>query len=463
MKRTGTRCIILFALPFAGMGLFSAMMLAGAVARREPARELFVLACAAVAFSLSGFGLIALALLSGKHADRIDVLRARHPDSPWLWNDEWANRRISDESRAGVVPLWVVATLWNAIAWPVLLFVPEVREKGKQTILIALPSALIGVALLIAAVRATLRATRFRPAAFVLDTLPAPIGGALRGRMEVPYAALASASSIVVRITSTVRVRGGKSTTESILWQDEVEIAPGSIAHTSDGVVIPIDIAIPADAEPTDTSDSANTRQWRLTVDTELPGIDYSATFPIPVFRTAASDLGAPRTLQTPAAPPRVMSCRVEQTPQGLRLHFPPFRAKSIAIARLLFGLLLAGAVVVMARAGAPLVFQIVAGLFALLLLWASLDPLFGSRMLLITPGEITIRKRILAWESETRIARDDIDAVELRIETQQMAGQLQPLYEVKLVVANRRRVSAAISIRSKREAEWVAAQLRRR
>ncbi|HYI10833.1 MAG TPA: hypothetical protein VEK57_17365 [Thermoanaerobaculia bacterium] len=460
----GTGCLILFALPFAGGGLFGLSLLVAAIRRGDPARQILLLAAVAVPFCLVGFGLIVGAVFGGKKVREDETLRAQHPDSPWLWNPEWASRRIGDDSRTTLWGAWAFAILWNSIAAPSLLFVPHELEKGNIAILLALLFPLVGLFLLTAALRATLRALRFRRSTLVLDTLPAPLGGALRGRVEVPYPALRDASPIVVRLTQTVTTKSGKSTTTSVQWQEEVEVPPSSISQSPDGVTIPVDIDIPGDASPTDESDSGNKREWRLTVDAELPGIDYSTSFSVPVFRTAFSDVRAPRTLHTPPAEPRNSpNCRVTHTAQGLEIHFPAFRARSAAIVTLCIGLLSAGIAYVMVRGGLPLVFPIVLGLFTFFVLWTSFDLFFGSTTIVITHDAVTIRKRSLFSSKEKRVSRDDIASVELKIETQQSGGRVQPWYGIRIHPTTGRRIKVVRYIRSKRDAEWVAAQIRRR
>ncbi len=461
----GAGCLVLFALPFAAGGLFGLSLLLAAVQRGDPAGRILLIASVAIPFCLVGFGMM-FAAAGGRRRKREDEeLRAQHPDSPWLWNRDWASRRIGDDSRTAMVSLWGFAILWNIISSPLLFFIPEQLSKGKELILIVLLFPLVGVMLLIGAARATMRVIRFRRSVLHLDTLPAPIGGTLRGRVEVPYP-LTRASSIVVRLISTVTVPSGKGTETSIEWQDEVEVVPASLGQTGAGVTIPVEIGIPSNAAPADPPDSSGrvTREWRLTVDAELPGIDYSVIFPVPVFRTAFSEVRPPRTLHTPVAEPRQpRSCRVQHTAQGVEIHFPPRRAPSVAMAASGVAVIASGLVYVLLRGGLPLIFPIVLALFAAVVTWIALQLLFGSTTIVVTHDTVTIRNRMLSWRSEKRLARDDIASVDLKVTTQQVGARVMPFYEVLVRPTTGRRVTAANYIGSKREAEWVAAQIRRR
>ena len=65
---------------------------------------------------------------------------------------------------------------------------------------------------------------------------------------------------------------------------------PGSLWEAG-GISIPVAIPIPADARKTDERDAADRVIWRLVLAADEPGIDYSATFEVPVFRTAESEV----------------------------------------------------------------------------------------------------------------------------------------------------------------------------
>lgn len=37
------------------------------------------------------------------------ALRARHPDAPWLWREDWASGRVEDSNRGTMVAAWIFA------------------------------------------------------------------------------------------------------------------------------------------------------------------------------------------------------------------------------------------------------------------------------------------------------------------------------------------------------------------
>lgn len=452
----GVGCLILFALPFAAGGTAALVGCVRAFQSGSNTEAVIVLGLFGLVFSLVGYGLIVAALVGGKRGQRAAERRAAHPEQPWMWNEEWASRRISDSSRAGTLFLWIFAILWNGISAPLFFLIPREMDKENYVALVGLLFPLVGVILIVAAVRGTLRALRFRRSMLVLDHLPVPLGGTLRGRVEVPYEPLADASSIIVRLTAISRTRSGKSTHESIVCQEDREVAHGSVSRMPDGVSIPISIDVPAEGGET-RSEGSPQMLWRLTVDAEVPGIDYSATFDVPVFVTEAPQLRTHAPSLPPAEPREPADFTSKQTVDGRELYFRRFRARGMAAGVLFLTIAWSVIVGVLFVVEAPLFFSAVFGLFEVLLVWATLDLFFGSSTVILGRETVVLRRRLFGTR-ETSLRRDEIASAEAKIGAQ---GGGRPYYEVEVRTNAGKKLSAARYIRSKREAQWVAAQIR--
>ncbi len=235
--------------------------------------------------------------------------------------------------------MWIFAIIWNAVSTPVLIFVPREFAAGNRLVIMALLFPLVGVVIIVAAVRETLRTLRFRRSSLLLDEVPVPIGGVLRGQVEVPGATdvLGKASSIAARLTCYSRTSDSESTSESVLWQEEMEIEPVELRRTEKGISIPIEFEIPEDAQSTDESDRSSQTIWRLRVDGDVPGIDYTATFDVPVFRSAGATLQRRSVAPRPLKPPEERTVRERENSQVLELSFPPFRNPGVAIGTFFF------------------------------------------------------------------------------------------------------------------------------
>jgi hypothetical protein len=459
-ERAGTGCLIALGVPFAAVGIY-----AGAAAIRLHAyfgwsrAAVVVLTCVAFAFTFAGFGIMATALWTRKRVFTDDDLRKRNPDQPWMWNAEWVSRRISDQSRAGTFLLWGFALLWSAIASPALVFIPDAVRKGNQLAWVGLLFPLVGLVLLVNAARLTLRALRFRNSKLILDTMPVPIGGTLRGSVEVPHE-LTSVSAVMIRLTALSRRQSGGSTVTAIACREERELEPGLLRRTADGTIIPIEIPVPADAPPTDTTDEHENVFWRLSVEAEVPGIDYSATFDVPVFKTAYSDFrphGTPAGMTAPVDP---KSFAERHTPEGRELYLARFRAPSRAFLSLLFTAIWLGAIAFMVVIGVPVVIPIVCGLIAIPLVLSTLELFFESRTILLGPHHVTVRRRLLS-KTETVIPYSDISSAEAV--TGAASNGARPYYRVDIETTAGKRIKAATNIHSKREADWVASRIKAR
>jgi hypothetical protein len=228
-------------------------------------RMVLVYGCVAAVFGMSGLGLLSSAWRGRQRETSADP------------------RRIRDQAHAGTPFIWGLALVWNLIAIPIaVLFVRDAMRGGEPLGWLALLFPLAGAAMFIAAIRLTFRGMRFPASTLVLDSFPVPIGGRLRGHVEVPHS-LASVSKVMIRLTALSRTRSGNKTYDSIVCDEQRELHLEQLRRNDQGTVIPVQIDVPAGSPPTDSIDANRKIYWRLVVDAELPGIDYSATFDVPV------------------------------------------------------------------------------------------------------------------------------------------------------------------------------------
>jgi hypothetical protein len=112
----------------------------------------------------------------------------------------------------------------------------------------------------------------------------------LRGTITSP-APLHQAGTVTVTLEChrTVTQQRGKKTHFQFdsLWKQE-EVA--SIQRGAGGAsVIPITMQIPADLPSYGKSDSETTIKWTLTAKAQIPGVDFWASYEVPVFDPSAS------------------------------------------------------------------------------------------------------------------------------------------------------------------------------
>jgi hypothetical protein len=217
---------------------------------------------------------------------------------------------------------------------------------------------------------------------------------------------------------------------------------------------------LPVDATATNTENPSDQIVWRLEAWAEVPGVDYRAQFEVPVFRTGRT-AETPPPAQVPAVRPEHPTIQMRIGPRGgTEFVFPAVRNIGPALGFAAFLAIWAGSIWLMVRLGAPIFFPVVFGAFGLLLFVLALDIWLVSSRVLIEGGTVTIRSGILGIARTRRIPSSEISDVRLAIGMQSGGTAF---YEVKLVLSGGRAITVGQNIRDKREAEWLAAEMKRR
>lgn len=464
----GVGCLVLFLLPFAATGLFTAFGALRHAAAGEWGPAAFM-GLFGLTFGFVGFGGMFAALGSRRSAAEVDAARVRHPDEPWLWRADWAAGRIEDGNRSTMIAAWVLAGFWNLISLPGAYFaVREAMREGNRAALIALLFPLVGFGLLVWAVRASLRYRRYGVSRLDLATVPVAIGRELRGTV-VARGLLPAPGGFGVTLTCVRRVTRGsgknRSTTETVLWQEE-QRSSGTQSRTADGMMtsVPVAFRIPADVEPADDTDRRNTVIWRLAVSADVPGVDYHSSFEVPVFRAAAAaaaedpDVVPVPVTREPYLQPATSRIKVTRNRRGTEIVFPAGRNPGASAGLTAFVAVWLAAVWATVYLDAPIFFQAVFGVIGLLLAWAALASWFGVSRVTIGDGTVTVARGLFAPLRERRMGTEEIEQVDTRIGMQ--AGGT-PYYDLILVRKDGKKVPAGRTIREKREAEWLADTVR--
>ena len=467
----GMGCLILFLLPFAAAGLFTAVAAAPRAAARNWPEALF-LGLFAITFGGVGLGGIAAALAGRRKLKEQAALEARHPDSPWLWRSDWASGRMVDSGRVTMFTAWVLAAFWNFISIPTgVLGVRAALQEGKPAALLALLFPLVGIGLVVWAVRATLRYRKYGVSRLELSTIPGVVGRTLTGMVRAP-ASMQPESGFQVTLTCLRRVTTGsgksRSTSETVLWQDERWVI-GEPSRTAAAMEthIPVAFRLPGDAQPCDETDSRNQVLWQLRLSAEVPGVDYEARFDVPVFRTPASD--QPLSEQEEVITRDPLAAVEYQQPadsrivvtsnrRGTEILFPAARNPGVAISMTFFLLLWLGSIALQVYFGAPMVFPIVFGIFGLLILIGVLDLWLGVSRVTADAGTLTWATGYLAPARERTLQASEIGDV---IATMGMQAGTTVYYDVTVVRKNGKKAKLARSVRDKREAEWLAGTIK--
>ncbi|MFO7762680.1 MAG: DUF3592 domain-containing protein [Wenzhouxiangellaceae bacterium] len=235
----------------------------------------------------AGLGIMFASRRAGPGQKQIANRKELHPDEPWMWFDRWRTPRISSQAGA---PLWMAlgfAVLWNLVSLPLAFVVPAEVAEGNRSALIGLLFPLIGVGLIVWAVREAIRHRRYGESVLELGAHPVPLGGRLHAVLTVP--ARLDARELQLRLACVQRYTSGtgrnRSTRERVLWHDERRAMTRSGAGPGQ-TSARVEFDMPVDQPISSEENSRNRMIWRLTATADEPGVDYKAVFELPVFYT---------------------------------------------------------------------------------------------------------------------------------------------------------------------------------
>lgn len=408
-------CLIVFGLPFAAMGLLSVYV---GVRDYGTKPNAIVPVLVGSIFTVVGLGIMVGGWYGTKYAARTDAVKASRPNQPWMWREDWASGVIKDSNKAGTIFFWVFALLWNAVAFPIgYLAIPKLASEGKGAALLVGLFPFIGVILLIAAIYQTLRSMKFGTSKCRLERVPIVPGRAFRGEIEL-NSALPASHGIRLRLASIRAITSGtgknRSTTEHLLWDREIVADPI-------GMRIPFQFATPPDAECTNDTNSNDRYLWRLSASADVPGVDYAATFDVPVFQTGeiadGSEFEAFEQKQRAAAARQTIAptSGVEITPLPGGGEQYRLRAKKTfggVLQSILFLVIWNAAIYAMLYFHAPWGFPAVFIAIDLLLLVATVDYFLGVATIRVDRSGVQVRKTWLGLGPTSTHAANDIDSI---------------------------------------------------
>jgi len=356
----------------------------------------------------------------------------------------------------------------------VLIFVPPELER-KPIAAIGFLFPLIGAGLLGWAILTTLRWRRFGPSTFDLATPVGP-GGICRGVIHTRLATDEIRSThVTLKLTCVQRVITGsgknRSTRENIVWREEYTVPEGQIGFGPVGASIPVQFALPADALETTAIGGSAGVFWSLAADAELPGVNLSEDFDVPVRRTGDAPVEADTTFATvvmgaplPISPADLAATgiRIRSTAEGTEYHFAARRTLSFAAGMTVFTLIWTGALWFQVAIDVPWIFIIVTGLFDLLFLGILANLWFGSTTVTIGGGTVRRHHAVLGIGTTRVMNAGTIRSLGLRISMQTTGRSGTPYYALRATLDNGGHTDLGDGIANKRHAEWLLGEMKR-
>lgn len=473
MSHAPAGCLAGIAIPMSLLGLLGVFSALEGVAKSQPWSEIAGPAITGGIFTVVGLSLLLLARQVFVKGRKKAQLQQQHPGKPWMWREDWASGRIEDSSRTATAGLWGFAILWSAFTFPLAAFF--FRQEGfppRQTAMwLILIFPLAGILLLWAAIRQTAARMKFGTSHLQLVTQPGVIGRQFRATLETTLKEV-PADGMEVILSNIRRVISGSgkssSTSEHVIWQEATTLPASRLSLGMNGVTVPLTFNIPLEAEPCDDANSRNCVLWRVEVSAQLPGIDYTQNFEVPVFTTEATPVDVEeiegieersraRVRATPVETKRMV---MEQSiSSGTKFTFPP-PMKGTAAA--------AGAVLLVLAIGASAViyfevvncFTVVAGVLGLLFGAAIIFATGHSSYVLVESGSVTARHRLLGMSWGKTFRSDEIIDV-VPVVGSSNSGTGKATYGVGVQTSAGQSYTVSLFGMEKPEAEWIAEKIR--
>ncbi|MGB8914873.1 MAG: HEAT repeat domain-containing protein [Candidatus Sulfotelmatobacter sp.] len=434
-------------------------------------------------FALIGGGIIGAGIYGTRILKQQAAAEQSNPDSPWLWRKDWVASRAESKNRNSAFGLWAAAIFVNGIVFTVALsVVPQFWRTSGPKAFFVLPFCVAAVALAGAAMRASIRRKRFGQTCFEFASLPFSPGRALKGTIHLRFNTQAR-HGVDLRLSCVRRVVIGsgkdRSTQEIVLWQADKNVPqellmPGPMGDAT----IPVEFNIPSDAYESNHDDPNDQVLWLLHAQADVPGVNYSDDFEVPVFRLTPSSAPAaeptaiflsdapgapaspafqsdPSDVTAPQNPKVVVSTGMDGSTE---FYFPAFRNPSQALVSIFFTAVWTAIVYFLARSKAPLFFTVVFGLAELLLIYGLGQAPLVSFRVHVGNGKIVRRRGLLGIRGAREYPFSDIAQI-LPVTTAQQTGT-KASYSLRLQMKNGEKATLADMIDNRQEARWVAAQL---
>lgn len=230
---------------------------------------------------------------SKREAERERLLE-KHAGEPWKVRPAWRDGRVeTSEQESSRFSSVLLAVFWNAVSWPLAYFAvfQWVEEAAFLWLILIFP--LVGIGLVVHEIYRWMRRRKYGNTVLELETVPGVLGGRFTGVVRTGMKA-ENVPEEGFHVTLTCfrrRVRSGgddegRRVHLTPLWRDEKPLRgrPYTAEDGAQRMEVPVSFALPDDQPESTPVERENRHLWRLDVEAETPGIDYSEQLEVPVF-----------------------------------------------------------------------------------------------------------------------------------------------------------------------------------
>jgi hypothetical protein len=257
-----------------------------AILFRKISMGMIIVPCVGFLFSLVGLGIIIGGIRSYKDDQKKKVLLNKHPGRPWKADSRWRGFNITTSELGSLIAVWIFAAIFSLFVS--VFIVAFLNDSNVSFIAWGIVSIFAMFALLIvySAIHKTLAYFKYGESQMVLQQIPLVPGSEFKAVIILPKG-IAPGTKIDLEFfcESCLTTGSGKhrSTKTSLLHKEKATKVTDRNKRINGRLIVPIEFLVPEDASP-DSPLTNPSIEWKLKAVAEVPGVDYEATFPLPVF-----------------------------------------------------------------------------------------------------------------------------------------------------------------------------------
>lgn len=291
--QSGGGCLVLFALPFIGVGGFVLLLSLGYLnfeARTSNDAPKWLLTAFGGVFASAGLGVAWMGFGGMIRASAARKRKEEHPLEPWYWDYPWDSRGAKSGGLGPAVQGFL-AFLFLTAFLSIFNWWAFFSDEGPLPVkLFVILFDLIDVAVLLGALYSLFQYFKYGTSRLHFARFPFRPGHSVEAGLEVSdKIAAAQTISLVLRyieeVTETTGSGKNRSSTQVLYGLHELkQELNASQINAGSGAEIPINMRLPA-GEFSNRLLETPRRYWELEIKAETPGIDYAARFLLPVYK----------------------------------------------------------------------------------------------------------------------------------------------------------------------------------
>jgi hypothetical protein len=290
--QTGGGCLVFFGLPFLTVGIGVLLLSLGYIpveVKMNDDAPVWMLTAFGGVFAMAGLGVMWAGAAGMARARAARKRKEEHPLEPWFWDHPWDSKGAVSGGFGPVINGFLAFLFLEAFLSMFHWWAFFSEERIIPLMIFVGIFDLIALAILGGAIYQLLQYFKYGSSRLHFARFPFRPGHSLEAGLEASQK-LASAPAIsltlryIEEVTETTGSGKNRSTTTVSYCLHEIKQELNATQwNAGSGAEIPITMRLPA-GDFSNRLLEAPRRYWHLEVKADTPGIDYAATFVIPVY-----------------------------------------------------------------------------------------------------------------------------------------------------------------------------------